>query len=326
MSVKSDIPSELKPWFKVFDQLCYRHDYVTVFDDYLLMLMNWFANAQLKDQWLDRKKRYNEKELILFNELYKQLVFLMTKMIVKHEKKWYDPFGDMYQCLTSRGKSSKLGQYFTPDTVCNFMAQINVPKKGMEWLIGDPSCGSGRTLLAAHAINPMCHYVATDLDRMCVYMTTINMCLHNMSGVVIHGNSLSMEFYSYWMVSRVQLNETTFLPKIDIITEEQYLQWHQTKLFISKGINYKSTPDKYDFDEEEILKAAETVTFTNDECESPVISNDNGSDIQPIHNSHTDQLFQERTISNKKVSGREKKVGKIHKIIINPDPNQMSLF
>lgn len=307
MSVKSDVPQELKSWFKVFDELCYRHDYVTVFDDYLLMLLNWFANAEFKEEWFQCKKRYDEKELKLFNQLYVELLQLMEKEINKSD--WFDPFGHMYQTLASRSKASKLGQFFTPETVCNMIAKMNIPKDCIEQLIGDPACGSGRMLLAAHSINRMNHYVAQDLDKMCCKMTAINMALHCMSGIVIYGNTLSMETYSYWAVSRVEVQENMFLPKINIITKEQYEEWHKEKLFISKWINRQR---KTEFDE---TKTAEIVEKTL------ALICSTSADETAEQNDHANQPLHVETVESVAVRKETKS-----KLIVNPNPDQLSLF
>lgn len=315
MSVKSNVPQELKSWFKVFDQLCYRHDYVTVFDHYLLMLLNWFANAEFKEEWFQCKKRYDEKELKLFNQLYVELLQLMEKETNKSD--WFDPFGHMYQTLASRGKTSKLGQFFTPEAACNMIALSFIPKNRIEQVIGDPACGSGRMLLAAHSVNRMNHYVAQDLDRMCCKMTAINMALHCMSGVVIHGNTLSTETCSYWAVSRVEIKENMFLPKINIITKEQYEAWHKEKLFISKWINPQKPKEFDEKETAEILEQFETKT----ESEPSVLFSGNQTD-QSIREEVQPVILSETNTKNELPI----KVSKKSKIIINPDPNQMSLF
>jgi len=307
MAANNDVPQELKPWFKIFDQLCRRHDYITVFDDYLMMLLNWFANAEFKEQWFDRKRRYDEKELMLFNELYRELILMFQKEIDAGVK-WYDPFGQLYQALSSRGKASKLGQFFTPESLCDMIAQMNIDKERIEQLVGDPACGSGRMLLAAHSVNRTNHYVAQDLDKMCCMMTAINMALHCMSGVVIHGNTLSMENYAYWAISRVEVQENVFLPKINIITKEQYEEWHKKQLFISKWINPQR---KTEFDE---TKTAEIIEKTL----APICSI--SADETAQQNDHADQLLYVEAVEPVTVRKERKP-----KLIINPD-SQLTLF
>ena len=59
--------------------------------------------------------------------------------------------------------------------------------------VGDPACGSGRMLLAVAEIQPHWHFVGQDVDLRCVRMCAINLALRNLSGYVIHGNSLTDE-------------------------------------------------------------------------------------------------------------------------------------
>ena len=64
---------------------------------------------------------------------------------------WIDVFGNIYEEMyQSKGKSSMLGQFFTPEGLCTIMAKIN---GGISGKTGDPACGSGRTLLAAYTEN-----------------------------------------------------------------------------------------------------------------------------------------------------------------------------
>ena len=59
--------------------------------------------------------------------------------------------------------------------------------------VGDPACGSGRMLLAVAEMQPHWHFVGQDVDLRCVRMCAINLTLRNLSGYVIHGNSLTDE-------------------------------------------------------------------------------------------------------------------------------------
>lgn len=69
-------------------------------------------------------------------------------------------------------------------------------KQAVDATILDPACGSGRCLIAYDRKGdpkPHAFYVGVDIDERCVRMAAINMFFHGMRGVVICGNSLSME-------------------------------------------------------------------------------------------------------------------------------------
>lgn len=239
----SDVPSKCRPWFKVFEQIAYRWQYSEVFDDYLTMLMNWFANGTMIEERDGALKKYDAKEKALFNELYVEHVKLMNEMVVVRGYKWYDALGDIYQAISSSSKSSAMGQFFTPSSLTNFMAAIVGVDDSPYHFMNEPCCGSGRMILSAHAIQPLNYYWAIDLDKMCVKMTAINMCFHNAAGVVTHGNALWIEQtnYSHYIIDRVQLDETTFVPlikKVDYVEAMdwlRYLDWYTT---IMKGQPY----------------------------------------------------------------------------------------
>lgn len=105
---------------------------------------------------------------------------------------YLDFFGAMYEELfKSKGKASALGQYYTPDPICEIMARI-VHDDGFTTGM-DCACGSGRTLLAAHAEagkNKFHYYDCADIDITSVKMCTLNMMIHGMIGEVRQQDTL----------------------------------------------------------------------------------------------------------------------------------------
>lgn len=59
----------------------------------------------------------------------------------------------------------------------------------------DPTCGSGRMLLAAAKINRYMRFYGADLDITCCKMALINTLLNSLQGEIAHMNTLSNEFY-----------------------------------------------------------------------------------------------------------------------------------
>jgi type I restriction enzyme M protein len=80
-------------------------------------------------------------------------------------------------------------------------------------LLIDPTCGSGRCLLAIHVEAPGNYHVAMDLDLTCVKMTIANFLLHGVVGEVLWMDSLSLEFYGAWKVNEM-LNTSIPLPHV----------------------------------------------------------------------------------------------------------------
>ena len=72
-------------------------------------------------------------------------------------------------------------------------------QKGKKCLVSDPTCGSGRTLLAFHVRHLGNYLVAEDIDRTCCLMTVCNFILHGVEGEVIWHNSLEPDsFFEAW--------------------------------------------------------------------------------------------------------------------------------
>ena len=116
---------------------------------------------------------------------------------------WYDAFGDLFQSIHVKGNNA---QFFTPPCLCDLMAETSLetyhgeePTKittfGKRIIIGDPTCGSGRNLLAAKAIFDRKQWrepylVGEDIDLTCCKMTAVNMAIHGCFGEVVCHDAL----------------------------------------------------------------------------------------------------------------------------------------
>lgn len=71
----------------------------------------------------------------------------------------------------------------------------------------DPACGSGAMFLAsAWAMKrkgidyqKKCLFIGRDIDIRCVWMAYIQMFLYQIPGIVVHGNTITMEEWSEWV-------------------------------------------------------------------------------------------------------------------------------
>jgi type I restriction enzyme M protein len=210
-----DFDSNLKPFLKVFEKLAYRHDVSTVFQDFILVCLNFMGNGNFMEERDNRMKSYSKDEHAIFNEMFSELVKLMAQEITE-DGDWFDPFGNFYQAISGSHKASAMGQFFTPEPVVNMMAKMVIRERKGHFLQAEPCSGSGRMILASHTNNPMGFYWAVDLDGLCAQMTAVNMALHNCAGVVLHANGLWEEhqFFRAYHIARVQLDEKTFIPCI----------------------------------------------------------------------------------------------------------------
>ena len=157
-------------------------------------------NLQTKKSWYEEEyletiAKYKDSELR--HEFPKAFAYLITEMEEGvGSSLGNDVLGDFFEQHISNGRN---GQYFTPAPVCQFMASITNSdsigdaKTKQPLSILDPSCGSGRMLLAAHKVNGQGHeYYGIDIDRTCVKMTALNLFLNGMwNSEVMCANALS---------------------------------------------------------------------------------------------------------------------------------------
>lgn len=113
--------------------------------------------------------------------------------------------------------NSYAGQFFTPESVTEVMAQMTMPDTLPDnALVCDPACGSGRTLIAGIRRNRFATFMGVDTDVICVHMATLNCLVHNANSTIIHGNSLSLEAQGGFHV-----RQTAFGGELYRLTKEQ---------------------------------------------------------------------------------------------------------
>lgn len=115
---------------------------------------------------------------------------------------WLDVFGLIYENMyLSRGKASKTGQFFTPQSVSDLIAQISTLGSSDRGRVNDCAAGSGRLLLAHyiekskldHSAGRRFEYVAQDSDPIACKMCALNFMAHGMFGRVELRDTLSMD-------------------------------------------------------------------------------------------------------------------------------------
>lgn len=174
-----------------------------VYIDFIKILSSCLSWGTNKDLYNNTCKKYSGKELHNISLLIIE-IFNIYNYALKNDT-YADPLGNIYEILASRHKRSKLGQYFTPEPICDLMAEIT--KMNWEDNFMEPCAGSGRMILAAHKIAKGGNFVAYDIDYICAHMTAINMAIHGIKGAVFCKNYLiqdekpSFEMYvnqNYW--------------------------------------------------------------------------------------------------------------------------------
>jgi len=103
-----------------------------------------------------------------------------------------DPLGEIFMQEVSKGHN---GQFFTPEHICDMMAQITAVNIKDGQSVFDPACGSGRMLLAVAKVNRHVVLYGADIDEVCVKMSVVNMLLQSLDGEITHMNTLTNEFF-----------------------------------------------------------------------------------------------------------------------------------
>lgn len=186
---------------KTLNSISRKYHTSQVFDDFLQMAVCAYSMGRSEEIYLDIAKKYDAEEIKKFGDA-------LGALVLEHEKQngldWKDFLGNYFE---NNGQfNAKMGQFFTPVSICNLMANFT---DGNGKLVNDPSCGSSRNLIA-HAMkkpeNRFNHfYIGQDLDRRCCLMSVLNFVMFGMSGVVIYMNCLSLEIYGGW---RIYMPET----------------------------------------------------------------------------------------------------------------------
>ena len=154
------------------------YDPMNVFTDFLRYVIHGFSPGAppLKD-W-----RYKRQQNAAFMKMFAEWVRLMQKQL--EAASWYDALGDLFMALSSRKGQQAQGQFFTPVHICDLMVmctETDGKKTGQR--INDPTCGSGRLLLAYHVRHLGNYLVAEDVNRTCCLMTICNMLTLTQTGI-----------------------------------------------------------------------------------------------------------------------------------------------
>ena len=119
-------------------------------------------------------------------------------LVTAMEETGQDVLGDIFTGGITYGER---GQFFTPDAVCELMAELTTGGDGEEpRSVNDPACGSGRFLLSVGKKHPSWEFVGQDVDHRCAQMTAINLGLNGLKGWAVWQNTLSLECHRVYRV------------------------------------------------------------------------------------------------------------------------------
>lgn len=196
---KSEL-NTLKEFKKVFEQAAYFGGYESTFNDFLTMCIYAFARNPLtglsyyEDEYMELMGLYQERGVI---EHFPHLLAILVAYMEEHKDstEGNDLLGTFYEQEVSHGRN---GQYFTPFPICHLMASITDDDKEVPRSVLDPSCGSGRMLMAYSKRIPLqSGFYGIDLDPSCVKMTAINLFLNGRSGEVMRADALTPDDFKF---------------------------------------------------------------------------------------------------------------------------------
>lgn len=182
---------DLKEYGYYLQSLSASHSVFTVFDDFLTMIVCSLSMQRKEEEYLKTVGKYTKEEVDLFCKAYASLILQMENNPLN------DPFGGYFEEYLYNERN---GQFFTPQTVSDFMAQITMTGGEVGNKVNDPACGSGRLFLSVAKIDRKKYFVGSDIDLMCCKMTLINLCFNSLQGEVYHMNTLSLEIWRTWFV------------------------------------------------------------------------------------------------------------------------------
>ena len=143
---------------------------------------------------------------------------------------YYDHLGEMYlEKVISSNQAQRQGQFLTPMHVAQMTAAMTIGETDKPVRVLDPCVGTGRMLMAAHKQAPNAKLFGVDLDQRMVRIAFTNFAIHDISGYLLHADSLQHE--------------------TDLSTEEGRYNWQFANRWHSsldelKPINYKNRGDK----------------------------------------------------------------------------------
>ena len=153
-------------------------------------------------------------------ELYRLFIGAVEEKLETHD--WCDYLGEFYEnIIQSKFKAGDKGQFFTAPSVCDLMTELNHTGEGV---VNDPTCGSGRLLLAKHICEPALVKIGQDLDEMACKMCVVNFLTHGVQGSVVWGDTLQGEIFKCWKVNEHLYNGVP-VPHVELVTPEEAYNW-----------------------------------------------------------------------------------------------------
>ena len=201
----------------LFNSIGYGHNRATIFQDFVEIAALSIHQSPYHGRFLKKDDDYERIEaqyMVLIGKheknvtdgFVKLLAITSLALLEGHQ----DFLGNIYMQLEISNRGS--GEFFTPYHVSKMMAMMvlgdidaTIKEKGY-FAMCEPACGAGGMVIAAadevkeQGFRPGHHmwFSATDINKMCCNMTYIQASVLSLSGIVIHGNTITMEVFETW--------------------------------------------------------------------------------------------------------------------------------
>jgi type I restriction-modification system DNA methylase subunit len=197
---------------KCFEKLSYRHSYSDTFNHFLDFALWMLDPLKNREPVKYLENIYEEKDAQTMCDMF----YHWSDACDNNGEGFHDLLGEMFMEFVSHGRN---GQFFTPQPVCDMMANIliDTPEDGKT--VSDPACGSGRLLLAAAKLNRKMNFYGADNDLTCCKMAALNLIINTMAGEIAHMNSVTMEYYRSYHI-KVYNIEGKYLPFYFVSTQK----------------------------------------------------------------------------------------------------------
>lgn len=200
MSAPKSEPSDFR---KLLESISHRNDTRRVFDAFTRFAACCLAMQTREAEYLEEAKHWERPELDLFGKALGALIVEMET------RPFEDILGGYYLefALSSKGQQWN-GQFHTPKTICDLIARMtlgdmeSLPAEG-PITVCEPACGAGAMILSlaqacAPEVRRRLRVTAIDINRTACDMAFINTTLWGVPTRIIHGDSLTLKFWSAW--------------------------------------------------------------------------------------------------------------------------------
>jgi len=203
--------SRPKLWQHTLEKLHGRHDPARVYRDAVRMVACALSMGTREAQYLECSRRYKKEELEVFPRAMAELTRAMER------EPYTDLLGDPFLELEGRSVKKGRGEFYTPQNICDMMAEMTVEgslEDGKIFTSSDPACGSGRMVLGLvkalekRGISPLCAQATVqDLNSVAVDMAYINLTLWGVPTKAIWGDTIRLEerevyFNPFWNMAQ----------------------------------------------------------------------------------------------------------------------------